>query len=247
MLDGVDALSPQPDGVRVAARMCVTAGLAGAVASAATGLVDWQYTHDNARRLGAVHGLLNTVILACYTLSWSERRKGRQQRAVVVSGLGYLVLTASTYLGGALVYRHRIGVDHADDHLEPRHFVAALPMSDLRAGVPRLVEIGDVRVVLVREDGTGDDVHAFAEGCPHLGAPLSEGWLYEGTLVCPWHGSRFDLLSGDAIRGPATSPLPCLETRVREGTVEVRRRPVVPQAAPGSVVATEQRIGDAAH
>lgn len=115
-------------------------------------------------------------------------------------------------------------------------------MSELETGVPRLVEVDGVDVVLVCQDGR---IHAFAARCPHLGGPLAEGWLYDGTLVCPWHGSRFDLTSGQSVRGPATSPVPCLDTRVRHGLVEVRRRPVVPGANPGSVVANEQRVGDA--
>lgn len=51
VLDGIDAISPQSEGFRTAARLSVAAGLAGAIASAATGIVDWQYTHDNARRV----------------------------------------------------------------------------------------------------------------------------------------------------------------------------------------------------
>ncbi|OIJ65485.1 Rieske (2Fe-2S) protein [Streptomyces mangrovisoli] len=27
--------------------------------------------------------------------------------------------------------------------------------------------------------------------CPHAGAPLQDGWLYHGAVVCPWHRYRF--------------------------------------------------------
>jgi nitrite reductase/ring-hydroxylating ferredoxin subunit len=37
-----------------------------------------------------------------------------------------------------------------------------------------------------------------------------------------WHGSRFDLASGRVIDCPTVHAQPCLETRVRDGQVEVR-------------------------
>ena len=55
------------------------------------------------------------------------------------------------------------------------------------------------------------------------GGPLSEGKLEEGALVCPWHGSRFDLETGRVLDGPATRAAPCVETRVRTGRIEVRK------------------------
>lgn len=27
--------------------------------------------------------------------------------------------------------------------------------------------------------------------CPHAGAPMQDGWLYGGAVVCPWHRYRF--------------------------------------------------------
>jgi nitrite reductase (NADH) small subunit len=54
-------------------------------------------------------------------------------------------------------------------------------------------------------DGRGLCV-AHAEGalsamdneCPHRGAPLSEGMIEEGRVVCPWHAWAFDLRTGRA-------------------------------------------------
>lgn len=34
--------------------------------------------------------------------------------------------------------------------------------------------------------------------CPHRGAPLSEGTIEDGKLVCAWHGWAFDLSDGSA-------------------------------------------------
>ena len=76
-------------------------------------------------------------------------------------------------------------------------------------------------MVLVRQHGR---VCALAEHCSHLGGPLSEGTLKDGSIVCPWHGSEFALETGQVINGPATYPQPCFDVRERDGVVEVRAR-----------------------
>ena len=64
---------------------------------------------------------------------------------------------------------------------------------------------------------------ALAATCSHLGGPLDQGKREGDTVVCPWHGSRFDLCIGrGARRGPAVYPQPRYETRLRSGKVEVR-------------------------
>jgi nitrite reductase/ring-hydroxylating ferredoxin subunit len=55
-----------------------------------------------------------------------------------------------------------------------------------------------------------------------MGAPMADGWIDRGRVVCPWHGSAFEPATGQVQRGPATAPLPCYPTRVRKGVIEVR-------------------------
>jgi nitrite reductase/ring-hydroxylating ferredoxin subunit len=74
-------------------------------------------------------------------------------------------------------------------------------------------------LLLVRRGG---EVYALAETCAHLGGPLAEGKLVGNTVVCPWHASRFELESGRVVNGPSAFPQPCLQTRTRNGKIEVR-------------------------
>ncbi|WP_419538317.1 Rieske (2Fe-2S) protein [Mycobacterium colombiense] len=87
-----------------------------------------------------------------------------------------------------------------------------------RGGVPQRVAVDGVGVVLYRHDGR---LIAVGEHCPHLGAPMTDGWIDRGPIVCPWHGSRFACGSGAVLRGPATAPLPSYPVRIRDGLVEV--------------------------
>jgi nitrite reductase/ring-hydroxylating ferredoxin subunit len=55
----------------------------------------------------------------------------------------------------------------------------------------------------------------MAETCAHVGAPLAEVALIDGSARCPWHGSRYALEDGRVLDGPSAFPSPCFETRLR--------------------------------
>lgn len=55
------------------------------------------------------------------------------------------------------------------------------------------VKIEGKPVLLSRVKGK---VCAFSAKCPHIGLSLARGTVANGTIRCPWHGSRFDLLTG---------------------------------------------------
>src|SRR3954452_3864376 len=65
-LDALESLSGR-DELGPGADAAIAIGLAGAVGAAATGAADWQATDDPARRVGLVHGLLNTGAALLYT------------------------------------------------------------------------------------------------------------------------------------------------------------------------------------
>ena len=68
-------------------------------------------------------------------------------------------------------------------------------------------------------------VTAVEDRCPHADFPLSDGQLLpNGVLECVWHGAQFDCATGAVIRGPAETPAPRYEVRVRDGRVLVGPR-----------------------
>jgi nitrite reductase/ring-hydroxylating ferredoxin subunit/uncharacterized membrane protein len=211
-----------------AADAALKAGAVGAIAAAAAGLADWQYTNGRERRLGLVHALANGSALALTLVSIGLRRRERRAEGRALSAAGWVCMALGGYLGGHLVYRRRAGVDHADHSPEPRDFLPVLPLTELAEDRPRRVEVWDpalrqeVGVVLVRHGGR---VHALGARCSHMGGPLDEGWVLEGRLVCPWHGSRYDLGTGCPASGPSTAPQPRYAVRLRDGMVEIRRVP----------------------
>ncbi|MDO9708356.1 DUF2231 domain-containing protein [Paracraurococcus lichenis] len=220
------------------------AGAVGAVAAAATGIADWQYTDGRDRRLGLVHGLTNTTALGLMLLSLRLRAGGRRGAGQAASMAGWGAMALGGYLGGHLVYRRRVGVDHADRSPAPREWEAVLPLAELQEDRPRRVEVWDadtrqeIGIALVLHRGR---VHAMGARCSHAGGPLDQGWVLEGRLVCPWHGSRYDLATGEPMDGPSTCPQPRYALRIRDGMVEIRR-----EQEPGDEVVTRERVARAA-
>src|SRR6185312_9018394 len=123
-------------------------------------------------------------------------------------------------LGGRMVYADRVGVDRTAGEEYPEEFTAILAESELPEGKPTRAMCNHVPILLVRR---GERIFAMAETCSHFSGPLSEGKLVGDSVVCPYHASRFALADGRVINGPAVHPQPCLDARISQGQVEVRR------------------------
>src|SRR4051794_24384553 len=113
VLDVAEAQFDDP-GYGRAADLAIAVGLAGAAVAAVTGLTDWSDTDGGAKRLGLVHGVANLVATTLFGTSLAMRRTGHRGTGRALSSAGLLLSSGAAYLGGALVYRERIGVTHAD-------------------------------------------------------------------------------------------------------------------------------------
>lgn len=219
VLDVLDATGR--DEYAPGADAAVAIGLVGAVASAASGLADWSETHGKAQRVGAMHGLLNTAAALLYGSSYAFRKSGNRGLGRACGFVGYGLVLASAYLGGALSYNQKIGVNHAPLENElPEDWQAALAESELNEGQPKSVDVAGVPVMLLKRQG---EIVALANSCSHLGGPLAEGKIDGDTVICPWHGSRFCLKDGSVVNGPATTNQPKLDVKVENGQIFVKK------------------------
>ncbi len=214
----IDACANGDRGMRRAATLALGVGLAGAAASAATGLTDWSETSGRARREGLLHGLLNIAATTLATVAYVQRINSTRERGRVCAWAGYAIALGSAYLGGDLVYGHRIGVTHAVVD-QPEQFTDVAAVADIPDNSMRRARHDDTDVLLVRQRGR---LCALAHPCSHLGGPLSEGELKDGSVVCPWHGSEFGLDDGHVINGPATQPQPVFDVKERDRRILVK-------------------------
>jgi nitrite reductase/ring-hydroxylating ferredoxin subunit/uncharacterized membrane protein len=205
------------------ADLLVAAGNLSALGAAVSGLSDWSDLYGEPQRAGLVHAAVNVVALSFFTLSSAARATGNRSAGKALALAGGGTAAVGAFLGGHLVYRWGSGVTHSGFDIESNlsRWRKALPEADLVEGRPSTVEVHGEQVFLLKQGG---QVSALANHCMHMGGPLNEGEIDDGTVVCPWHGSTFRIADGCVLRGPATIPQPVLETRVTDGTVEVRAK-----------------------
>ena len=213
---------------RAAADIALVATIVTILLAALTGLADYTTTDGTARTRATTHATVMTLGLVVLLVSLATRAGDPAARTipVVLSIVGFLVITAGAFIGGDVVYvlgnmvsRHAFrGAGTKWIKLDTGDVadLAALPEATptkMRAG------INDLAVVRI-----GDTVHAMHAVCAHAGGPLDKGSVVDGCLECPWHASRFRLGDGHVVRGPSVYDQPSYELRAAEGGgYEVRR------------------------
>ena len=97
--------------------------------------------------------------------------------------------------------------------------VRVASLDELEPGTLKEVEVGGRSVCLARTaDG---EVYAFRNNCSHRDFPLHTGTLEDGQIECSWHGARFDVASGRALRLPAIRPITTYEVTVEDDSILV--------------------------
>ncbi len=100
-------------------------------------------------------------------------------------------------------------------------FVKVAETSQLQAGKMMKVGVGGEDVVLANVDGK---VHAIGGVCTHRGGPLHEGQLNGNVVVCPWHGGRFKLETGEVAGPPPKNPEPSFEVKIDGSSILLRKK-----------------------
>jgi 3-phenylpropionate/trans-cinnamate dioxygenase ferredoxin component len=97
-------------------------------------------------------------------------------------------------------------------------FVTVAGVDELEAGEMRAFDVQGVKIAVANVAGA---FHAFDDTCTHAGCSLAGGDLEETAVICPCHGSEFDVTSGEVLQGPAREPVATYETRVEDGSLKV--------------------------
>ena len=215
--------------LRPAATTLIGAGVAAAVPTALAGAADWSEAGTGVRRLGLLHAAANTTALGLYVGSLIARGKGRGAlgRGLAWAGLG--IAAGSASVGGHMSYAQSAGVSHSATTAREltSEWIDLGPMDDLPEGRPALrTGKGSSVAVPLAVVRRGSRVDVFVATCSHLAGPLDEGAVEDvrgaACLVCPWHGSAFDLDNGEPRRGPAAVAQEKLEVRMSAGRVLAR-------------------------
>lgn len=197
----------------------IVAGVIAGLVAAVPGMIDYKFTvppKSSGKRRATKHALLNVMALALFAgARWLRGDADVRPETVIlgVEAVGALALLAGGWMGGTLVMRNQIGVDHryagagkwTEERGRPGPDGASFRVSGgLELDQMKLVHVAGKRVVVGR---TADGYVAFDDHCTHRGASLADGVMICGTVQCPWHGSQFDVATGTVKAGPARDPI----------------------------------------
>jgi 3-phenylpropionate/trans-cinnamate dioxygenase ferredoxin subunit len=94
------------------------------------------------------------------------------------------------------------------------------PVEELAPGSVKIVRAGSLALGIYNLDG---DYYAIEDRCSHDDGPLAEGDFdaEDAVVVCPRHGSRFDIRTGRPLTLPAYEPVDTFSVVVEDGWVKV--------------------------
>jgi len=83
--------------------------------------------------------------------------------------------------------------------------------------------------VVVDYDGTDiavfkidDHYYAIEDVCSHDGAEIASGTLEGDEIICPRHGARFCVKTGEVRSAPAYENIACFAVRIAQGKVQIK-------------------------
>jgi 3-phenylpropionate/trans-cinnamate dioxygenase ferredoxin subunit len=88
----------------------------------------------------------------------------------------------------------------------------------VEGGQSLAAEIDGLPVSIVRSRGL---LYAFEDRCTHDGEPLDDAPVEDDQVICPRHGARFCLRTGEALTPPAYEPLRLFRVREQDGRIEL--------------------------
>jgi uncharacterized membrane protein/nitrite reductase/ring-hydroxylating ferredoxin subunit len=207
------------------------AGVGAGLLAALPGIVDYFGSvppESSAKTRATQHAITNVSALTIFAVSWFVREDGDATLLTLAAQLvGLAAMSIAGWMGGTLVYRNQIGVDHryaeAGKWQEERversgDRVVVADSDDLNVNQMKLVHVDGKRIVVGRTD---HGCAAFDDRCTHKGGPLSDGVLICGIVQCPWHGSQFDVTTGEVKCGPAKKKIKTHHVEESNGQVRL--------------------------
>ncbi|HLF27384.1 MAG TPA: DUF2231 domain-containing protein [Anaerolineae bacterium] len=210
-----------------------------AVIAAIPGLVDWADLRADhpGKQFATTHMLLNLIAVGLNGVNLGLRAGALNEPQtptvpLILSLASVGLVYVSGYLGGLLIYdqgispgRHRRQTDTSDRTIR----VSAASPNGGFVAIAEASRLGNQEILRAEVDGKAMAIanldgqfYAFQEFCTHRYGPLSEGRFVKGQVQCPWHGSCFDVRTGQVTHGPAKVDLKTYEVQVRDGQIWVR-------------------------
>jgi nitrite reductase/ring-hydroxylating ferredoxin subunit len=109
------------------------------------------------------------------------------------------------------------------------NYTKTIAVSELPEGTQKAVTVAGQNLALFHHGGK---ITALCGTCPHDGGPLAEGTVERGAdgvlrVVCPWHGWKFDIVTGTMPLGLGVRQA-VHDVKIQDGIIFVSDTPAIP-------------------
>lgn len=98
-------------------------------------------------------------------------------------------------------------------------WVSVAAVGELAPGTSRVADVDGARIAVFN---IGGEYFAIEDVCTHDGGELASGVLEGEQIICPRHGARFCVRTGEALSAPAYEPTAKFPVRIDSGQIQVR-------------------------
>jgi len=98
-------------------------------------------------------------------------------------------------------------------------WVFAANENEIRPGTCRRVDVDDDMIAVYNVDGR---YYAIEDRCTHDGGELASGEVEGCQVICPRHGARFNIKTGEALTAPAYEPVHSFPLKHEDGKIFIR-------------------------
>ena len=100
--------------------------------------------------------------------------------------------------------------------IQGSRWIEVAAAAEIAEGEIRTYEVEGERIAIAR---TGGGLHAVENVCSHDDGPLGDGVVEGYCIVCPRHGAKFDVRTGEALTMPAASPIESFPVKEEAGMI----------------------------
>jgi len=98
-------------------------------------------------------------------------------------------------------------------------WITVAKQGEIAPGAFRVLDLDGTAVAVFNIAGS---YYAIEDVCTHDGGDLTSGGLEGDQVICPRHGARFCVRTGEALSPPAYEPTAVFPVRVEQGEIQVR-------------------------
>jgi 3-phenylpropionate/trans-cinnamate dioxygenase ferredoxin subunit len=97
-------------------------------------------------------------------------------------------------------------------------FIGIAKVDEITPGNMKGATVGGKDILITNIEGR---YYAIGGKCTHAGGNLSKGKLEGKIVICPRHGSKFDVTTGNRVSGPAAQNEPKYEVKIEGSSIKV--------------------------